>query len=274
MKVDFFLIGFQKCATTWVYKCLSEHPEIEMSTSDEVHYFDINFHKGESFQNQFYQNKGLKITGESTSTYVRSEFALERIHQHNPNAKFIVCMRDPVERAISHYWHERKKNKIGYSFDDSINYSGSGIYDLYNDYIETGMYDLHLRKFLQLFNLNSFFFVFDFQIKENPTEVVSKLFRFLEVDDTYKSNNTLKLINKSNDKSLSIDYEKIRLRGLNKLFLSKYDSIFIKKELSVNKNSMFSKEILDELSIIYQSHIINLEKMLNIDLKKHWITNV
>ena len=272
MKVDFFLIGFQKCATTWVYKCLYDHPEINMSNSDEVHFFDINYHKGNDFQNSFYTNKDdAKIIGESTSSYIRSSTAAKRIFEHNPNAKFIVCMRNPVERAFSHFWHEKKKNKINYSLEDTFNYSGSGNYDLFNDVIETGIYIEHIKKYLKFFELKNFHFIYDFQLNQDVNSVIKNLFTFLNVNDSILPSSIDKRVNKSPE----FYVEKIYVESSKKINFVSFFNRKSSKYYTIREEKIFSDNLkfplfIEELVEFYSPYNSELSKVLGVEFNKFW----
>lgn len=271
MQIDFFLIGFQKCATTWVYKCLEEHPDISMSNSDEVHFYDINFHKGDQFHAEFHDTSShQKVRGESTSSYVRSEKALHRIHQHHPNAKFIVCLKSPVKRAVSHFWHERKKSKILYSLEDVFDYNRSGIFDLYNDIIETGEYSEHISKWMRLFPKENFFFVLDFEIENDAPSVLQKLYTFLSVDSTFEAPSTMRQVNKSPDYFVQKSYlRKTNLfsRAVAKVLNRK---VYFEKEEKRFKKDFVTPQLMRSLKEHYTMHNEELSKLLGVDLNEKW----
>ena len=109
----FFLAGFQNCATTWLHRCLEEHPQIFVPNVDMVHYYDMNYHRGRDWYEKFYQSYNQEqMRGDTTVSYARSELAIKRIAKTNSNAKIILSLRNPITRAFSHYWHEKKKGKI------------------------------------------------------------------------------------------------------------------------------------------------------------------
>ncbi|MFL0352888.1 sulfotransferase family protein [Xanthomarina sp. GH4-25] len=108
MKPSFIIVGAQKAGTTSLYKYLVQHPEIESTLLKEVHYFDLNFNKPLSWYQSFFPLKrnNSHITGEASPYYMFHPLAIKRIAAYNPDMKIIVLLRDPVSRAISHYYHE------------------------------------------------------------------------------------------------------------------------------------------------------------------------
>ncbi len=108
-EIDFIIIGAQKSGTTSLYNYLIQHPQVVPARTKEVHYFDLNFDKGISwYQEQFHpcdrQNK--LITGEASPYYIFHPLVAKRVQQTLPKVKIIILLRNPVERAISHYYHE------------------------------------------------------------------------------------------------------------------------------------------------------------------------
>src|SRR6056297_2233099 len=109
---DFIGIGAMKAATSWIYKCLIEHPEVCGSSKKELHFFDRpqNYKKGIDYYISFFKHCPQdKAKGEYTPNYLYSPATPELISRHFPNVKIIVCLRNPAERAWSHYLFSVKK---------------------------------------------------------------------------------------------------------------------------------------------------------------------
>ena len=119
--VDVFHIGPQKAATTWVYRCLEEHLSIACPPTGSIHYYDIFYARGQDWYAQFFEEaRPDQLLIDPTYTYIRSPWAPRRIVKDSPNAKIIFCLRNPIERAFSHYWHEKKKGKIAFDFEEGL----------------------------------------------------------------------------------------------------------------------------------------------------------
>ncbi|WDQ17483.1 sulfotransferase family protein [Rhodopirellula sp. P2] len=119
-----FLLGAQKCGTTTVADLLSEQSEIFVPSIKETYFFcdESRFARGEEwYHREFYSPKAIgksTILCDATPFYLTSCEALGRISGFTgPNAKFIVCLRDPVKRAYSAYWHQRRlgNEKLGFT---------------------------------------------------------------------------------------------------------------------------------------------------------------
>jgi hypothetical protein len=118
---DFFIIGVQRGGTRSLYEYLSGHPDIQPARTDEVHYFSLFFDRGRRwFQSQFPALAPGQMTGEASPYYVFHPLAAERLHAVAPDAKLIVLLRNPVDRAFSHYQLEVRQGNEPLSFEDAI----------------------------------------------------------------------------------------------------------------------------------------------------------
>lgn len=148
--VDLFHIGPQKSGTTWIYNCLKEHPEITTSPDDTIHFFDMNYHRGEAwFLDHFAASSPSQKIFDPTYSYIRSPLAPKRIKAHNPKALIALTMRHPVSRAFSHYWHEKKKGRYNFTFEEIMSN-----YDLFANWVEPGFYAVHIERLLEHFPIS------------------------------------------------------------------------------------------------------------------------
>ena len=118
-RLDFMIVGAQKCGTSALAHFLSQHPEIGMASPKEVHLFDrpgyssdwtpeqIDDHYG----SQLGHCTGARILGEATPSYMFVPEIGRDLARYNPDLKLIVLLRDPVERAISHYYMEKGRGR-------------------------------------------------------------------------------------------------------------------------------------------------------------------
>jgi hypothetical protein len=110
---DFLIIGAQKSGTTFLYQLLVQHPHVKPSFAKEVHYFDLNFRKGDNWYRSHFplqkRNSSPYITGEASPYYLFHPHAPRRASAVVPDAKLLVLLRNPVDRAYSHYQHQVKR---------------------------------------------------------------------------------------------------------------------------------------------------------------------
>lgn len=112
---DFVIIGAQKCGTSFLYQLLVQHPHVKPAFGKEVHYFDLNFRKGANWYRSYFplrmRNSRKYITGEASPYYLFHPHAARRASTVIPDARLIVLLRNPVDRAYSHYQHQVKRGK-------------------------------------------------------------------------------------------------------------------------------------------------------------------
>ncbi len=114
-KLDFIGIGANRSATGWIYQCLKEHPEICMSSQKETHFFGKNHLLGFKFlKNNFKHCQPHQIKGEYSPEYISYPGSPELIRKYYPNAKIILCMRNPIDRLYSSFKLARLRGKTKY----------------------------------------------------------------------------------------------------------------------------------------------------------------
>ncbi len=112
-KIDFIGIGTGRSASTWIYECLREHSQICMSQPKETRFFNRNYEKGLKWYYKRFQNcSSFSIKGEYSPGYLVSLETPLLIKKHFPDAKLILCLRNPTERAYSHYFLSKIRRKI------------------------------------------------------------------------------------------------------------------------------------------------------------------
>jgi hypothetical protein len=115
------IIGAMKSGTSSLHYYLTQHPQVIPPLRKEVHYFDLNFDRGEPWYRANFGRAGQGgVNIDSSPYYLFHPQVPQRAHDLLPDARLIVLLRDPVRRAYSHYWHERDKGREPLSFEDAI----------------------------------------------------------------------------------------------------------------------------------------------------------
>ena len=119
---DFIIIGGQRCGSTSLYNLIVKHPNVKAAFGKEVHYFDNNYLKGESWYRANFPLKRKRrfVTGEASPYYIFQPAVPERIAELIPEVKLIALLRDPVARAYSSYNHEVRKNREQLPFREAL----------------------------------------------------------------------------------------------------------------------------------------------------------
>ena len=106
---EFLGVGVQKGGTTTLQRLLEQHPGAFLPAAKELHYFSLHFDRGEAwYREQFAAASPGQRCGEITPYYLFHPLASARIQALLPQARLIVLLRDPVERALSQYFHSRR----------------------------------------------------------------------------------------------------------------------------------------------------------------------
>lgn len=110
---QFFVIGVQRCFTTWVEKTLSKSEDVEMAKplppSKEPKYFLKQNASLEEYESVHYRKRN-KCNGDKSVCYIESPTAMSNISKIYPNAKIIICVRDPLKRTLSHFFYNKLNN--------------------------------------------------------------------------------------------------------------------------------------------------------------------
>jgi hypothetical protein len=120
----FLILGTQKGGTTSLYRHLEQHPQVVAATRKEVHYFDVHHQKGERwYRAHFPRERELGphgMTGEGSPYYMCHPHAPRRIAELLPDARLVILLRNPVDRAISHYFHSFRNGREPLSLPDAL----------------------------------------------------------------------------------------------------------------------------------------------------------
>jgi hypothetical protein len=117
---DFLILGAQKAGTTALYAYLRWHPDITGPSFKEVSFFDRHYAKGERWYRAHLPVRRSAIVGEASPSYLFHPLAPQRVAQMLPQARLIALLRNPVERAFSHYQHEVALGREQLSFEEAI----------------------------------------------------------------------------------------------------------------------------------------------------------
>jgi hypothetical protein len=120
---DFLVLGAQKAGTTALYEYLRRHPQITGPSWKEVSFFDRHWARGESWYRGNFPNLARtrgKLVGEASPSYVFHPLGPERVKAVVPDARLVVLVRNPVDRALSHYNHEVALGREPLSFEEAL----------------------------------------------------------------------------------------------------------------------------------------------------------
>jgi hypothetical protein len=246
MKVDFIGIGFNRSGTSWIAKCLDEHPEICVSRPKETFYYSNDYFRGPEYHECCFDHceAGAKVRGEFTPSYIYTKKSLQLIKEDHPEAKILVSVRDPLDRTISHINHHRRKGK--YKFQDIRTIIKE--HKIYKEYSCHEKYIARARKILPDLHV--------FYIKDDE-KVIRELYKLLGVDPNF---NPPSLRGDVNVNKYFIDNLFLRYLGIllpkTRLFLRKVDRILFKRKIKelqaiqddYTKNNLDIRDIKEDRS--------------------------
>jgi Sulfotransferase domain len=120
---DFLVLGAQKAGTTALYEYLRRHPQITGPSWKEVSFFDRHWARGESWYRGNFPNLARtrgKLVSEASPSYVFHPLAPQRVQEVVPEARLIVLVRNPVDRALSQYNHEVALGREPLPFEEAL----------------------------------------------------------------------------------------------------------------------------------------------------------
>ena len=171
---DFIIIGGQKCGTTSLYQYLSEHPSVAPAVRKEVHYFDWAFRQGTGWYRAHFATRPYRaayelrtgqrlVVGEASPLYLFHPDVPKRARALLPDAKLIALLRDPVQRAYSHYQQRVRRGKESLPFAEAVAREAERIGDCpieqtytsttrrESSYLTRGLYAHQLENWMRVF---------------------------------------------------------------------------------------------------------------------------
>ena len=206
MKCNLIVPGFGKSGTTSLHEYLALHPDICMSNPKEPNfYIEGNWQRGEDWYNSLFRDEGRarRWYGESSTAYSVWEPALERIKKCLRQPRFIVMLRHPVERLLSHYksfWARnlesrpllkavRKEEEKGFHPDSPL----PGV--IYTPYRRLSHYSYFCPVMERMFGKENILYLNNDELSRDPQGALNKCFRFLslrehQIDRELRKNRT------------------------------------------------------------------------------------
>ncbi|NJB71506.1 hypothetical protein GGR42_001968 [Saonia flava] len=260
MDLDFLLIGAQKCATTWIYHCLNEHPELYVGGGkNETYYFGGKTfdQKGlDWFEGLFSDASTYQKLGSASVDYIWDVASIELARKQYPDIKIIAALRNPVERTISAFFWLMRKNIIeDGSLEDGIRKAiddyKSGSDTIYSELIRRSLYTDAIIELHENFEKDNIRLILFDDIQNTPKTVLHGIYSFLGVSPGYMPS-SLKRKPKGNSYSSTLVYLE-RKMPVNKFATKVLNGISeLIKISSKTKSPQLNSGLTQELSDIYK----------------------
>jgi hypothetical protein len=192
---DFLLIGAMKAGTSTLIAELAAHPHVIRSRRREIHFFGSRYGRGEAWYRTHFPTgwelgRYQAITGEGSTSYLANPAVPARIRTTLPEVKMIALLRDPVERAISNYFHEQRTGREHLPIESAFAAeeerlsspppSRRGGRNL--AYRRRGLYADQLQRYYALFPREQLLVLRSESLFTEPKEIVDRVCRFLGID--------------------------------------------------------------------------------------------
>ena len=188
---NFFIVGAPRAGTTSLYEYLKDIDGIYMSTIKQPNYFSVSvsdkillqrpFRKKNEYLKLFQDVKDEVAIGEATPSYLWDPQSPKLIHQVIPDAKIIIILRDPIERAFSHYLLTVRFGQETGTFSDAIKKALKAKPDFSGAIIEAGFYGQQVTRYLECFEKKKIKIIIFEEFIKNIKSTMKEILEFLEV---------------------------------------------------------------------------------------------
>lgn len=265
MLPNFLIIGASRCGTTWLAKNIKLHPQIYMPAKKELHFFDTDFDKGWGYYESFFPESKcskFKAIGEATPAYLYTPQVPQLIKSRLPDVKMIVSLRNPIDRAYSHYWNLYAAAPEGHvnkrlCFEEKLDFTPR--------LIDEGFYDQKLSNYYEFFPKENILVVIFEEMIRDQQHHFQKIYDFLGVDSSIIPLLMDVRINSAASKLGRFKTLEFAYKAFYKLIRVPSISMRI-DDLNAKKLPEMREETRENLRNRFAPNIANLEKMLSREL--------
>lgn len=191
---DYCIIGAQKSGTTSLYSYLALHPQVRPSYVKEIHYYNKNYSNGLKWYRAHFPLGPLRradrpfITGEASTMYLHDPDTPSRMLEDLPEIRLLLVLRNPVDRAISHYHHRirtgREDRPIEVAMEQAISAATSGKFvdGSETDYLRNGHYAEDLEHWTTVYPSDQFLVLQAEALFKDPRDAFKRVSDFLDID--------------------------------------------------------------------------------------------
>ena len=192
--VDFLIVGAQKSGTTALYEYLNQHPDVCMARPKELRFFENEDHYRttpvayDQYHAHFHPEHQAQRWGEASPAYMYWNRAPERIHAYKPEIKLVVILRNPIERAYSHWNMSRLRGVETLPFLDALQAEKDRLPQtapLQNkpySYTDRGYYSRQLERLYRYFHQDNILVLRHDSLRDDPENLQTRLCHFLGIN--------------------------------------------------------------------------------------------
>lgn len=191
---DLFIVGAMKAGTTSLWRYLDAHPDVFMSALKEPHFFSTArsvdpravVRDEPGYLRLFEGAAGASIRGEASTSYLWDERAPGAIAERVPEARIVIILRDPVQRAFSHYLMDYRYGHQSLGFLEALQADEAVRPRRWAPgchlYVDLGMYHEQVRRYIRTFGERRVLVLLFDELADRPADVLARLGAFLDVD--------------------------------------------------------------------------------------------
>lgn len=272
IRPEYFVVGTAKAGTTSLFRYFSTHPSVYVPPNKETYFFGEYFYADAKI-NSLPEYKSLfktvpkeSICVEISTTYLYSRNAAKEIYKYNPDARIIMILRNPMDRAFSNYMYRRKTgNEECTQFEEGIKMENERIvsgkpYGFH--YTNMGFYYKQVQRYLDIFKKENVLILIFEEIKENSNLFYQRISDFMEIQylssfnvskrynksGEFRSERFMKLLNSDNIvkkyfKKMIPQEKRKRLSGFFKDLNISNRKIEMKPETRIQMRDLFNEDI-------------------------------
>jgi hypothetical protein len=189
---SFVIIGTAKGGTTSLFGYLVSHPEVFLPPEKEIHFFDEHYDNGTGwYREQFAAAGDRQVVGEATPQYMYHPHVPARMAALVPDAKLVAILRNPAERAYSHYWFQRSKYTSRHSFEEAIAFEfehpGEPMPLPHDHYLGYGRYLEQLKRVCEAYPREALHVMLMDDLRADVRSAYASLCRFLSINPAVES---------------------------------------------------------------------------------------
>lgn len=254
---SFLGLGPKRTASTWLFECLREHPGIFLPETKETYFFNDHYEKGLDYYSGFFRDaSNHEAVGDITPDYFACPLCPERIAQHLPAVRMIVVLRNPIDRAFSHY-RALVRPRTPWSFEEAI--------DKCPEILEEGLYSNHLERYFGCFDKAQFLILsFDDLVRDNR-RALEQVYTFLNVDPYYHPSREKEAVNALPLPSVARWFTRLGLKPIYRMLARSGAAHLLRRRLLTSKPSAspdIEPQVRARLADYYEVHNRRLATLL------------
>jgi hypothetical protein len=177
-KVDFVVAGASKAGTEWLKLCLDKHPKVHIPRGPAPNYFSYNYDRGDEwYESLFDVPDDTLVVGEKSTSYIIHDDSACRLAKYDSSIDILFVLRDPIERAYSHYKMNLRKGELTDDVDSELNNKSR--------LVREGLYYQQVSRFCKYLSKDRINVMFFDDLKENPVNFIKSVYSTIGVENDF-----------------------------------------------------------------------------------------